>query len=111
MPDHLNGLYESACTERTDAEKDRIAQTLTDFQDTFSKNEFDFGLTNQTEHTIDVGQHSPIKQAPRRVPVAFASEEENITKQLEDQEVIRKSTSPWASPICLVRKRLGKIRP
>ena len=111
MPDHLKGLYESACTERTDAEKDRIAQTLTDFQDTFSKNEFVLGLTNLTEHTIDVGQHPPIKQAPRRVPVAFASEEENIIKQLEDQGVIRKSTSPWASPICLVRKRSGKIRP
>ena len=31
-------------------------------------------------------------------------------KQLEKQGVIRKSTSPWASPICLVRKRSGKIR-
>ena len=111
VPDHLKGLYESACTDRTDIEKDRIAQTLNDFQDTFSKNEFDLGLTNLTEHTIDVGQHPPIKQAPRRVPVAFASEEENIIKQLEDQGVIRKSTSPWASPICLVRKRSGKIRP
>ena len=58
-----------------------------------------------------MGDHKPIKQAPRRVPVAFASEEEKVIKQLEQQGIIRKSTSPWASPICLVRKKSGKIRP
>ena len=111
IPEHLLDLHESACKGRTDEEKDVIARTLIKFQDTFSKNEFDLGLTSLTEHTIDVGGHPPIKQAPRRVPVAFASEEENVIKQLEEQGVIRKSTSPWASPICLVRKRSGKIRP
>ena len=63
------------------------------------------------EHSIDVVSHPPIKQAPRTVPVAFASEEENVIKQMEAQRIIRKSTSPWASPICFVRKTSGKIRP
>ena len=111
MPEHLKELYHSAIIGRTEHEKIRIAQTLLNFQDTFSKHEFDLGLTTLIEHTIDVGSHGPIKQAPRRVPAAFASEEENVIKQLESQGVIRKSTSPWASPICLVRKRSGKILP
>ena len=111
VPEHLRNLYETACTDRTEAEKCRIAQTLIKFQDSFSKHEFDLGLTNLVEHSIDVGSHPPIKQAPRRVPVAFASEEENVIKQMEAQGIIRKSTSPWASPICLVRKKSGKIRP
>ena len=105
MPEHLQNLYQSASTWRTETEKTRIAQTL------LLKSEFDLGLTSLTEHTIDVGNHGPIKQAPRRVPAAFASEEENVIKQLEQQGVIRKSISPWASPICLVRKRSGKICP
>ena len=63
-----------------------------------------------TEHAIDVGNHKPIKQPPRRVPVAFTAEEENILKQMEQQGIIRPSTSPWASPIVLVRKKSGKIR-
>ncbi len=74
------------------------------FQDSFSKDEYDLGLTHLIEHCIDVGDHGPIKQAPRRVPIAFASEEENVIKEMAKQGIIRPSTSPWASPICLVRK-------
>ena len=111
VPEHLHDLFQKACTGRAEEEKQQIAKTLTDFQDTFSKDEFDLGYTNLIEHTIDVGDHKPIKQAPRRVPVAFASEEEKVIKQLEQQGIIRKSTSPWASPICLVKKKSGKIRP
>ena len=111
LPDHLQKLFENACIGRTDAEKNRISKTLVKFQDTFSKHHFNLGLTQLVEHSIDIGTHPPIKQAPRRVPVAFASEGENVIKELEAQGVIRKSTSPWASPICLVRKESGKIRP
>ena len=92
-------------------ERSRITDCLVKFQDTFSKHEFDFGLTSLIEHEIDVGNSKPIKHPPRRVPVAFATEGENVIKQLEQQGVIRKSSSPWVSPICLVRKRSGKIRP
>ena len=79
--------------------------------DTFSKDEFDIGMTTLTEHVIDVGSQRLIKQPPRRVPTAFADEEEKVVKQLEEQGIIRASTSPWASPIVLVRKKSGKIRP
>ena len=66
VPEHLQNLFETACTDRTDVEKNRIACTLIKFQDTFSKHEFDLGLTHLIEHSIDVGSHPPIKQAPRR---------------------------------------------
>ena len=111
IPVHLQNLYSSTCEGRTEEEKSEIADCLIKFKDTFSKHEFDLGLTTLVEHEIDVGGHKPIKQPPRRVPVAFAAEEENVIKQLEQSGIIRKSTSPWASPICLVRKKSGKIRP
>ena len=60
------------------------------FQDTFSKIEFDLGLTSLMEHTIDVGGHPSIKQGPHSVPVAFASEEENVIKQLEELGFIQR---------------------
>ncbi|MEW8561290.1 MAG: reverse transcriptase domain-containing protein, partial [Candidatus Thiodiazotropha sp.] len=111
VPEHLQSLFSSACVNRTETERLEIAECLIKFKDTFSKDEFDLGLTSLVEHEIHVGDHKPIKQAPRRVPVAFASEEETVIKQLEQKGIIRKSTSPWASPICLVRKKSGKIRP
>ena len=80
---------------------------LIKFQDTLSRHEFDLGLTHLTEHSNDVGSHPPIKQAPRRVPVAFASEEENVIKQMDAQGIIRKSTVQ--SVLCA--KKSGKIRP
>ena len=42
--------------------------------------------------------------------VAFAAEEENVIKQLEQSGIMRKSSSPWASQICLVWKKSGKLR-
>ena len=111
VPGHLVDLLKTAGEDCTEDEKAQIAKMLSDYQDTFSKDEFDLGLTNLIEHSIDVGNSKPIKQPPRRVPVAFAAEEEKVIQQLQKQGVIRKSTSPWASPICLVRKKSGKVRP
>jgi hypothetical protein len=45
------------------------------------------------------------------VPLAFANEEKLVIEQMERQGIIRKSKSPWASPIVFVRKKNGKVRP
>ena len=43
--------------------------------------------------------------------MAYADEERTAIEELLEKGVIRKSTSPWASPIVLVRKKSGAIRP
>jgi uncharacterized metal-binding protein len=43
------------------------------------------------------------------VPLALADEEKLTIEQMERQGIIRKSLSPWASPIVLVRKKNGKV--
>ena len=111
FPSHLKELYGKASEHLSGSEQKKVADMLIRHNNTFSKHEFDLGLTSLTEHAIDVGNHKPIKQPSRRVPVAFAAEEENILKQMEQQGIIRPSTSPWASTIVLVRKKSGKIRP
>ena len=111
VPSHLTELYTKSSKTLTEFERDKVKQMLQAHSDTFSKDEFDIGMTTLTEHVIDVGSQRPIKQPPRRVPTAFADEEEKVIKQLEEQGIIRASTSPWASPIVLVRKKSGKIRP
>jgi hypothetical protein len=63
------------------------------------------------EHTIDTGDAKPVKQPPRRVPIAFAEEEKKLIMQMQEQGIIRKSSSPWSSPLVLVRKKNGKVRP
>lgn len=67
-------------------------------------------MTTLVQHEIDTGDSRPIKQPPRRVPLAFADEERKVVQQMETQGIVRKSSSPWASPIVLVKKKNGKTR-
>jgi len=68
------------------------------------------GPTHLVEHAIETANAKPVKLRPRRVPLAYAEEERKFINQMEDQCIIRKSSSPWASPIVLMVKKNGKIR-
>ncbi|CAC5366859.1 unnamed protein product [Mytilus coruscus] len=98
-------VFKKAQIGRNKAEIKEIASLLHYFEDTFSKNEDDIGLTHLIDYSIDTGTAKPIKQPPRRVPLAFADKEKKIVQQMERQGIIRKSTSPWGSPLCLVLKK------
>ena len=58
-----------------------------------------------------MGKTCPIKQRPRRPPMAFAGEEQKLIRKQLDSGVIQESTSPWESPLVFVRKKDGIIRP
>ena len=58
------------------------------------------------KHSINTGDHPPIKQASRRV--TFAVRGEMINNMLADN-VVQESASPWASPIVLAKKD-GSLR-
>ena len=71
IPEHLTSLYEKSSMGLEKSEKEKLQQLLVKFQDSFSKNEWDLGLTHLTEHSINTGSAAPVKQPPRRVPLAF----------------------------------------
>ena len=111
IPQHLQQLFEESCNEgRTEDEKQQVATLLSEYQDIFSNNDEDLGLTNLAEHKIEMTNSKPIKQPFRRVPLAFVNEEKQAIDKLLKQGVIRPSNSPWASPLCLVRKKNGSVR-
>ena len=89
----------------------QLASLLNRFGDSFSCGEWDLGLTNLAEHAIETGNAAPIKQHPRSVPLAHAEAEKQAIEYLKAKGVIRESTSPWASPIVLVAKKDGGVRP
>ena len=89
----------------------QLASLLNRFRDSFSCGEWDLGLTNLAEHAIETGNAAPIKQHPRRVPLAHAEAEKQAIEDLIAKGVIRESTSPWASAIVLVAKKDGGVRP
>ena len=111
VPAHLESLLQRSSEGKTEVEREALAKLLAQHGDTFSKDEWDLGLTHLGQHSINTGDAQPIKQRPRPVPLAYANEEKQAIEDLLKKGVIRKSTSPWASPIVLVRKKNGSIRP
>ncbi|GFW77956.1 retrovirus-related Pol polyprotein from transposon 17.6 [Trichonephila clavipes] len=99
--------------QNTDLDEKQICAAgglITEFQSLFSRTSEDFGRTRLTKHRIDTGEHPPIKQHPRRLPFAKQEEVQKLIKDMKNNDDIEPSSSPWASPIVLVRKKDGSTR-
>ena len=62
------------------------------------------------EHRIETGDSPPIKQPSRRVPFAVRGEITKMVGEMLESGVVQESSSPWASPIVLVKKKDGSLR-
>ena len=67
------------------------------------------GRTSVVKHDI-LTEGPPIRQKYRRLPVATKSVVNEEVKKMLQSGVIRRSTSPWSSPVVLVRKKDGSWR-
>ena len=69
--------------------------------------ESDLGTTDLAEHRINTGDHAPIRQPARRMPIALRDQVEQMVGEMLSQDIIVPSASPWANPVVLVRKKDG----
>ncbi|GBM89606.1 Retrovirus-related Pol polyprotein from transposon 297, partial [Araneus ventricosus] len=100
--ENLEGLNEEQRTA--------VKELLQEFQNLFSASDSDVGRCNMTQHRINTGNHPPIKQYPRRLPLAKKEEAERLVKEMVDNGIIEESSGPWASSIVLVKKKDGSTR-
>jgi predicted aspartyl protease len=110
LPSHIENVYERGITCLDENQQKSYKDLLVEFQTIFSKSEDDIGLTNLVEHTINTGDHRPVRQRPRRIPLAKIKEAEEAIQNMVKQEVIEQSMSPWNSNPVLVRKSDGSLR-
>ena len=61
-------------------------------------------------HAIETGTHLPVYTSPYRVSYRDERVQREEIKKLLEQGIIEESTSPWSSPIVLVRKKNGSVR-
>ncbi|GFX03043.1 retrovirus-related Pol polyprotein from transposon 412 [Trichonephila clavipes] len=101
-------LLENA--ELSPEQKSSAERLFQEFEDVFSINSSDIGHTTVTQHRIDTADHPPIKQHPRRLPFAKQEEVGTLLREMQKNDIIEPSSSPWASPIVLVRKKDGSTR-
>ena len=94
-------------SERLDRNQQiQLRRLLQEFKDALSSRT---GRTTLMEHNIDTGEARPIRLQPYRLPQAYT---EMVRKELQDMEengVIEPSSSDWAAPIILVKKKDGTI--
>ena len=87
-----------------------FTELLCVYEDVFSREEYYLDTFTTIKHQIDTGNAKPIWQPARRTPNTFQSEAvEYLQKQL-DVGVVVPSSSAWASPVVLVRKKDGGVR-
>ena len=67
------------------------------------------GRSTTVTHRIPLVDETPIMRS-RRVPIAWRAEVNREIKRLVEQNVIIQSCSPYAAPICSVRKTDGSLR-
>ena len=108
LPDHLQIMVDKA--QLDDIQKAQLAALLLEFPEVFIGPEGELGHTDLVKHRINTGDAPPTKSAPYRHSLSERLiEDEEIDKMLANN-VIEPSSSPWASPVVLVKKKDGTTR-
>ena len=68
------------------------------------------GYTSIEQHRIDTKDSRPFKQAPRCLHLDLKEKAEEEVRKMLAKDVFEPSTSPWSSPVVLVRMKDGTIR-
>ena len=108
----VNDLWETVDDNDTMSEldKNKLYHLLVAYRDVFATDRTDFGRTNRIQHRIATGGATPVRQRSRRIAPAQREETTKMLQDMLNKQVIQPSTSPWASPIVLVRKKDGTLR-
>ena len=108
LPEHVNLLFLQTVENNSLSSEvtTDLKALLNEHSATFARNSADLGFCDILQHDIDTGEARPIKQSPRRPPLAATTAEDEILDEMLQTGVIEPSCSPWASPVCLVKKIL-----
>ena len=113
-PERLNELFEKldlkGIEEWSETEQAEVHELMTEFQHLFALSDLELGCTLLVKHRINVNNPVPFKERYRRIPPQEFDEVRNHLQEMLKVGVIRKSVSPWASPVVLVRKKDGSLR-
>ena len=82
-----------------------------DYPEVFSLNNQDIGRTQLVTMHVDTGDSPPICQKPYTLPLKHYSWVQQEVETLERAGIIKKSLSPWASPIVVVPKKSAPGEP
>ena len=109
-------VTEHHCPELKDQEisqetKERFEKLKDKYSKVFCLSSQDIGCTNLVTMNVDTGDSLPICQKPYTLPLKHYSWRRQEIETQEHAGVIKKSISPWASPIVVVPKKSAPGEP
>lgn len=99
---HKNDLFQDLILGA--GNKEVLSQTLYDFRDCIAFNLSELGRTNCTEMTIKLKTEEPVICNPYRLSEDRKKILRNMISELLTNQIIRESSSPYASPVVLIPK-------
>ena len=105
---HGSCLLQQLALCKDDLGQDEVEQP--EAEDVFTLDDSELGCTSLVRHMVDIRDHPPIKQLPRRMPFSQKGKVAELVDDMLEKGVIQPSASAWASPIVLVPKRDGSLR-
>ena len=102
--DELLGQLELHLEYLTHPQQGDLIDLNSSYADTFALDPSELGKTHLVTHSINSEEHQAIRQPIRRIPFALRKKVDEMIQEMLQQDVIKPSQSPCASPIVLVKK-------
>lgn len=91
----------------TQDQHDKVGTLLQEFEETMTDVP---GWTNLGKHDIRLTDKEPIKCKPYPLPHALREQVTKEVRKMIDLDIVEPSSSPYASPVVMVKKKDGAIR-
>ena len=88
LPDHVRELYEKSIIGLDENQKKMLFNLLCEFSGLFSQGSHDLGRTDLVKHHINTGTVTPVRQPPRRFPLAKREEADRAIEEMKADGIV-----------------------
>ena len=92
------------------SEREQLRGLINECLDAFASDDNDIGLVTLVEHAIVTGDNPPVRARARQYSHANKEAIADEVRKYKETGVVRPSSSPWASPVLIVKKKDGSNR-
>ena len=88
----------------------QVRELFREYGHTFALDDLDLGHTSVVKHELKLNDYTPLKERYQHISLHQYEEVKKHLREMLEIGAIRKSNSPWASAVVLVRKKDESLR-
>jgi len=96
--------------EVTHDQRTEIHRMMMQHRNVFSMHDYDLGFCNIVEHTIETGDHAPVRERLRRYPPEHQTYIDNEVDKMLKAGMISPTISDWSANVVLAKKSDNSLR-